>query len=177
MEQPHLRPQLALLTICVTLTACAPRVFESSMIEVLPSSPPVEEVEEQARVEVADDKIVIHEKIQFDYNKATIRPESHGLLAEIAQVIADNPGLRSIRVEGHASSEGPYAHNVSLSRRRAKAVRDHLVERGHVDPARLESDGYGPDRPIAPNNTATGREANRRVEFTILVRESVEEAD
>jgi outer membrane protein OmpA-like peptidoglycan-associated protein len=156
------------------LAACGPRVFEAGSAKVIePSAPPVlaEAPEEPARVELTDDRIVIREKIQFDYNKATIKPESDSLLAEIAKVMNENPQVKKIRIEGHASSEGGHDYNVKLSKNRAKAVLDHLVKKGKVDKKRLESDGYGPDRPIASNETETGREANRRVEFMILEQE------
>jgi OOP family OmpA-OmpF porin len=150
------------LGLSMALSACGPRVFEASSAKVIVSAPP------PAVVEITDDKLVIHEKIQFDYNKARIRPGSDDLLAEVAQVINEATRIKKLRVEGHASAEGGHDHNVDLSRRRAKAVLDHLVKRGKVDAARLESEGYGPDRPIADNETEAGREANRRVEFTIV---------
>ena len=164
----------AVLALPLLLGACGPRVFESGSAKVIePSAPPVavEAPQEEARVEVTDDKIVIREKIQFDFNKATIKPESDDLLAEIAKVMNENPRLKKIRIEGHASSEGNHDYNVKLSKNRAKAVLDHLVKKGKVDKQRLESEGYGPDRPIESNDTETGREANRRVEFTIVEQE------
>ncbi|MFO7564514.1 MAG: OmpA family protein [Enhygromyxa sp.] len=181
MKHPHtLSSPTALLARSVVvalpllLAACGPRVFESGSAKVIEPSAPavaVEAPKEEPRVEVTDDKIVIREKIQFDFNKATIKPESDDLLAEIAKVMNENPRLKKIRIEGHASSEGNHDYNVKLSRNRAKAVLDHLVKKGKVDKQRLEFEGYGPDRPIASNDTETGREANRRVEFTILEQE------
>lgn len=147
-------------------------MFEGSSAKVIESSAPppplVEKAKPPPRVEVTDDKIVIREKIQFDNNKATIRSVSDDLLAEIARVMNENPRIEKIRVEGHASADGRYEHNVELSKRRAEAVVDHLVRKGNVAAERLESEGYGPDRPIADNETEEGREANRRVEFTIV---------
>ncbi len=178
---PSLHPSpsslLAGLVVAALTAGCGPRVFESETAKVIEPSGPavaVEAPKEEPRVEITDDKIVIREKIQFDFDKATIRPESNDLLAEIAKVMNDNPRLKKIRVEGHASSEGDHEHNVDLSKRRAKAVLDHLVKKGKVDKKRLESEGYGPDRPIDSNDTESGREANRRVEFTILSQDYVE---
>ena len=181
MKQPHtLSSQILLARSSVfalpllLITACGPRVFEAGTAKVIEPSAPavaVEAPKEEARVEITDDKIIIREKIQFDFDKATIRPESDSLLAEIAKVMNDNPRLKKIRIEGHASSEGNYNHNVKLSKNRAKAVLDHLVKKGKVNKSRLESEGYGPDRPISSNDSEAGREANRRVEFTILEQE------
>jgi len=164
------------LTLGVVLAACGPRVFEGETAKLIeaPVPTPAQLEAKQPKVEISDDKIVIHEKIQFEYDSAVIRPESDALLAELAALINDNPRLERIRIEGHASAEGDYDHNVELSRRRAESVRDHLVERGAVAPERLEYEGYGPDQPIADNETEAGREANRRVEFTILAQEFTE---
>jgi outer membrane protein OmpA-like peptidoglycan-associated protein len=113
--------------VCLLLAACGPRVFEASSAKLIESSAPLPPVVEKAkpppRVEVTDDKIVIHEKIQFDNNKATIRSVSDDLLAEIARVMNENPRIKKIRVEGHASADGRHAHNVELSKRRAEADR------------------------------------------------------
>jgi outer membrane protein OmpA-like peptidoglycan-associated protein len=172
-------PQLTGLHAVVVgalLVACGPRVFEGAQALVIeakapPAPPVVERKKPEPRVEITDDKIVIREKIQFEHNKARIRWESDDLLAEIAQVMNQNPRIKKIRIEGHASADGSHEHNVELSKRRAKAVLDHLVREGQVAPERLESEGYGPDRPIADNETEAGREANRRVEFVIVEQE------
>jgi outer membrane protein OmpA-like peptidoglycan-associated protein len=155
--------------------ACGPRVFEAASAKVIESSAPppplVAPARPAPRVEDTDDKIVIHAKIQYAHNKATIRSASDDLLAELARVINENPRIKKIRVEGHASADGRHAHNVELSKRRAEAVVDHLVRHGKVAADRLEFEGYGPDRPIADNESAAGREANRRVELTIVEQE------
>jgi OOP family OmpA-OmpF porin len=132
-----------------------------------PPPPPVVEAKAPPRVEVRDNKIEIHEKIQFDLDKATIKPESFSLMNEIGDVISKNPQIKSIRIEGYASSEGDAKHNKQLSDARAKAVMKYLVD--HKVPAgELQAIGYGIEHPIADNATEDGREKNRRVEFTIL---------
>jgi OOP family OmpA-OmpF porin len=119
------------------------------------------------RVEVRDNRIEIHEKIQFDFDRATIKPASFDLMNEIASVIAKNPQLKRIRIEGHASSEGNAGHNKTLSDDRARAVMKYLDDHG-IAPGELAAVGYGSERPIADNTTEDGREKNRRVELVIL---------
>jgi OOP family OmpA-OmpF porin len=132
-------------------------------------TPPVHVVETRPppRVEVRDNKIEIHEKIQFDFDKATIKPASFDLMNEIAKVIAKNPQIKRLRIEGHASSEGNPGHNRTLSDQRAQAVMKYLDDHG-IAAKELVAAGYGADRPIADNATEDGREKNRRVEFVIL---------
>lgn len=132
-----------------------------------PPPAPVAEIQPPPRVEVRDNKIEIHEKIQFDYDKATIKPESSSLMNEIAQVITKNPQIKRLRIEGHASSEGSAQHNKQLSDARAKSVMKYLTEHG-VGNGLLVAVGYGAERPIADNATDDGKEKNRRVEFVIL---------
>ena len=127
-----------------------------------PAEPPAPK-----RVEVKQDQIVIHEKIQFETNKASIKPESGSLLEEITNVIKQNPQIKRLSIEGHTDSTGADKHNQKLSEQRAEAVRDHLVQHG-VEAERLSSRGWGESKPIGDNSTAIGREENRRVEFVIV---------
>jgi outer membrane protein OmpA-like peptidoglycan-associated protein len=71
-----------------------------------------------------------------------------------------------VTIEGHTDNRGRAAANRKLSAARSRAVKAYLVNKG-VEASRLDTKGYGPDRPAADNKTAAGREANRRVEFTI----------
>jgi OOP family OmpA-OmpF porin len=120
-----------------------------------------------ARVEVRDDRIEIHEKIHFESRMAVISDDSFGLMDEISKVLADNPQILKVRIEGHTDSIGTDKYNEELSDKRAKAVLDYIVEHG-VDAGRLESKGFGEASPIGDNETDEGREKNRRVEFKIL---------
>lgn len=152
------------------LWSCSsPVVFQGESTLPVNGTPPARVVEAKPppRVEVRDNKIEIHEKIQFDYDKATIKEASFGLMNEIASVIAKNPQIKRIRVEGYASSEGTPAHNKTLSDDRAKSVMKYLTTHG-VSPGELTALGFGVEHPIADNTTEDGREKNRRVEFSIL---------
>ncbi|HET7505035.1 MAG TPA: OmpA family protein [Kofleriaceae bacterium] len=146
-----------------------PVVFQGQSTLPVTGTPPAPVVAARPppRVEVRDNKIEIHDKIQFDFDKATIKEASFGLMNEIAAVIAKNPQIKRIRIEGHASAEGTPAHNKTLSDERAKSVMKYLTSHG-ITPGELVAIGYGTERPIADNTSEEGREKNRRVEFVIL---------
>jgi len=104
--------------------------------------------------------------IQFATGKASITPDSHATLDRAVAVLNEYPKLR-LEVAGHTDNVGDRATNVELSTQRAMAVKSYLVEHG-IDEARVETVGYGPDRPLVSNDTADGRGQNRRIEFRLL---------
>jgi OOP family OmpA-OmpF porin len=101
--------------------------------------------------------------VQFDTGKATIRPESEKILAEVASMLAAQPQLR-LAVEGHTDNVGSASANKPLSQQRAQAVVNALAGKG-VAGARLTAAGFGSDKPVADNATEAGRAKNRRVEL------------
>jgi OOP family OmpA-OmpF porin len=152
------------------LWACShPVVFQGEGTLPITGAAPaaVAELKPPPRVEVRDNKIEIHEKIQFDFDKATIKDASFGLMNEIGDVIKKNPQIKRLRIEGHASSEGNASHNKTLSDERARSVMKYLTDHG-IATGELTAVGFGADRPIADNATDQGKEQNRRVEFVIL---------
>ncbi|HEY8078954.1 MAG TPA: OmpA family protein [Labilithrix sp.] len=132
-----------------------------------PPPKPVEPPKPPPRVELRDNKIEIREKIQFEVNKAIIKPESFGLMKEIGDVIKANPQVKKLSIEGHASAEGNAQYNKKLSDDRAKAVMDYLVKKENVPADHLTAKGWGSEKPIGDNTTEEGREKNRRVEFLV----------
>ncbi|WP_437507377.1 OmpA family protein [Sorangium sp. So ce1099] len=118
-------------------------------------------------VRVTEQEIVILQQVQFDTGKATIKKESDDLLDEVAGVLKEHPEITKIEVQGHTDPRGGRAYNVRLSQARSESVTKALVKRG-VEAERLTSKGYGPDVPIADNDTDEGRQKNRRVQFKIL---------
>ncbi|TWI76870.1 OOP family OmpA-OmpF porin [Desulfobotulus alkaliphilus] len=102
--------------------------------------------------------------LTFGTASNVIESQYHGILDEVVAVLRRNPDLK-IEVAGYTDSRGSDAYNRRLSRERATAVRDYFVRKG-IDGARLRVVGYGPDNPIADNDTAEGRARNRRVELT-----------
>jgi OmpA-OmpF porin, OOP family len=105
--------------------------------------------------------------ILFDFQSAVIKPESYAVVKEIADVFKDNPGIK-IKVVGHTSSDGDDKANMELSKKRAAAVKDLLVNEFSIDATRIEIEGKGETQPVADNKTKEGKVANRRVEFIKL---------
>jgi OOP family OmpA-OmpF porin len=101
--------------------------------------------------------------INFDFGKATIRPDSQGVIDQVAQMLTANSALR-LGVEGHTDNVGAPASNQTLSESRAKAVVAALAAKG-IAATRLTAVGWGQDKPLAPNTTEEGRAKNRRVEL------------
>ncbi|MBM3330326.1 OmpA family protein [candidate division WOR-3 bacterium] len=105
--------------------------------------------------------------IYFDFNLATIKPESKPALEAAANMLNENPTI-NVEIQGHTDSKGSDSYNLSLSDRRAASVVSYLVQNLGIDVSRLTSRGYGESMPIATNDTDAGRALNRRVEFKIL---------
>lgn len=101
--------------------------------------------------------------INFDTDKASLRPDAQPVIAEIGKLLQDDSRLR-LSIEGHTDSIGTPEHNLALSAARARSVLGALVGLG-VDPARLQSQGFGQNKPIADNDSDSGRASNRRVEL------------
>jgi len=104
--------------------------------------------------------------INFRRNSADIKASSFPLLKEAVGVFKEYPTLR-VEISGHTSDEGKRDFNMKLSRKRAEAVKLFLVSAG-IDESRIGTKGYGPDKPIADNETKEGKEKNRRIEFRLL---------
>jgi OOP family OmpA-OmpF porin len=106
------------------------------------------------------------DKITFDPGSDDISENSRPLVAALSELLRQCPGV-PIEVAGHTDSQGTERNNRTLSEDRAKAVLVALAESG-VDVSTLKAVGYGEDNPIADNATQEGREANRRIEFTLI---------
>lgn len=141
-----------------------------------PDLPPIEKIE----------KVVKHEKVEvvkeipteikdkmkelsnalFAFDKFDINPKAAGILDEIASWLKKNPQMKC-ELSGHTDGKGSVAYNQKLSEQRAKAVYDYLIQRG-VSADNLSWKGYGKSEPIATNDTAAGRQLNRRVELRLV---------
>jgi OmpA-OmpF porin, OOP family len=121
----------------------------------------------KALVVITEKKIELKEMIQFKKNSDQITgAKSFEILDIVTNVLSVNTKLR-VSIEGHTDNKGKASYNRKLSKRRADAVKAYLVSKG-IAGDRLETVGYGPDKPITENKTRAGRAANRRVEFVII---------
>jgi outer membrane protein OmpA-like peptidoglycan-associated protein len=111
---------------------------------------------------LTDGKIVTN-GIKFDSGKATLKPESMGVINEVAKLMKEHPEI-NFSVEGHTDSDGDTQFNINLSEQRAKTVVDELIAQG-IDGERMVSKGFGEDVPLTDNGTPEGKANNRRVEF------------
>lgn len=112
-------------------------------------------------------KSFVLNNIFFEYKLATISAESKLELNRLIDLL-NTRGALKITVDGFTDNIGSDEFNHILSIERAAAVRNYLVDMGHIAPARIEVRGYGIDRPVASNDTEDGRRKNRRVEFSVL---------
>lgn len=143
----------------------APPSADLTEAEVAPPPEPAWEEGELAKVE--EERIVIRDPIQFELGTDRILPVSQPTLEAIAGVLAANPRILHVVIEGHASEEGTYLYNYDLSLRRAVAIFRALVEVG-VHPARLSCRGMGEVAPVAAGVDEASLALNRRVVFHIV---------
>ncbi|GHD52020.1 Outer membrane protein OmpA [Marinobacter persicus] len=111
-------------------------------------------------------ELVMPGNITFDTDQSSIRPGFVDTLESVALVLEEFDKT-TIQIEGHTDSTGSDSYNQLLSERRASSVRDFLLNRG-IEPRRTRAVGYGERYPVASNETASGREQNRRVELTLV---------
>ncbi len=106
-------------------------------------------------------------QLHFEFDKATIGPAGQAEMEKAVAFVKRYPGAK-VSVAGHTDSTGTDEYNMELSRRRAAAVKDYLVQQGAADAQRITTLGYGETRPTASNATPEGRAQNRRAEILIL---------
>jgi outer membrane protein OmpA-like peptidoglycan-associated protein/Tol biopolymer transport system component len=116
--------------------------------------------------EIKIGETVVLKNIFFDTDKYELKPESRSELEKLISLLQTN-GKISIEISGHTDNAGTPGYNLTLSKNRAKAVYDYLVEHG-VSAGRLSYEGYGLSKPIDTNETEQGRANNRRTEFMVL---------
>jgi len=122
---------------------------------------------DETLAKVEKGKIIIKDTIYFDTGKAKIKPESIPVVKAVQGILAANPEITKVSIEGHTDDRGSARANRKLSQARAESVRNWLIENG-IGPERLSAIGYGEDKPAMEGKTKEARELNRRVEFIIL---------
>ncbi len=115
---------------------------------------------------IAINESLVLKNIYFDVDSYELNVRSASELANVIQVLRENPTI-TVEISGHTDSSGSTTYNQQLSEDRAKAVYEYLL-RSEVEESRLEYKGYGDSTPIATNETEEGKQANRRIEFRIL---------
>jgi len=146
------------------------RLFGSAVdnrLTITAPPPPPEPTITEKRVDCLNqvNQLLSEGKINFASGKAVINQSSYQLLNDIATATKSCPGA-TFEVAGHTDSVGSLALNMNLSEKRAQAVVEHLVNLG-LDLKQFSSAGYGPNQPVADNETAEGRAQNRRIEFKL----------
>jgi outer membrane protein OmpA-like peptidoglycan-associated protein len=109
--------------------------------------------------------VVKMDDVLFDIAKYTLKPNAREALARISGIVVSHPGL-NLQVEGYTDITGSLPFNQKLSEQRAAAVRDYLGKQGIAGDS-MTSIGYGPQFPVASNDTVAGRKQNRRVELVV----------
>ncbi len=104
--------------------------------------------------------------IEFDTAKSDIKPMYNDEIKQVADFMKAHPEAK-VMIQGHTDNVGSEASNIALSQARANSVKDYLVEKFGIAGDRLQAMGYGPNKPIATNATAEGRQKNRRVEAVV----------
>lgn len=133
----------------------------------LPATADYQEVNKDVALKKIDiGQAIVLRNIFFDFDKATIRPESANELERLIKLLTDNPGLK-IELGSHTDSKGSDEYNMKLSENRSKSVVAYLIGKG-ISTDRLVAKGYGETMPISSNDTEAGRQDNRRSEFKIL---------
>ncbi len=119
-------------------------------------------------------KITFASGILFRTNSAELQPDAKKSVQELAQILKDDPET-NILIEGHTDADGTDAYNQKLSERRAQAVASYAASIG-VSTSRFQTVGYGESQPVASNDTASGKQANRRVEIAVMANEKMKQA-
>ena len=128
----------------------------------------ISEEEEEIPEEVVEKVNLAARNINFETASSTIKTESYSDLDTIVAILMQYPTIDAL-IEGHTDNVGDDNSNLTLSQKRAEAVRTYITSKG-IDEARLTAKGYGETQPVADNGTAEGRAQNRRVEVKLYYR-------
>lgn len=145
------------------------RIFLAQKPAEMPLPPPPPVMEEKKAPEV-EQKILEKGRatldVEFDFDKAVVKPKYHKDIQSVAEVMKKYPDLKIV-IEGHTDNVGGEKYNLSLSQKRAEAIKNIMVTKFNIEPSRLTAKGFGESKPIASNSTKEGRQKNRRVEAAV----------
>lgn len=147
-------------------------------VALQPTPPPVVKPAPEKTIEEEDldvGKSIRLDKIYFKTASHELLDSSYTQLEELVGLLKKYPRMR-IAIQGHTDSRGARSYNYQLSDKRSKAVRQYLETKG-IEPERLQSKGFGSEKPVASNASEAGRQANRRVEFLILEKGAARKSD
>ncbi len=142
----------------------APIVHEEPTME--PIAQPVVEFNEEEKNEIVEQRSLLSKSIYFKSASDQLKQESYKPLNDISGIMIEYPESK-YKIEGHTDSQGKAAYNLNLSNKRAKAVEKYLTDK-NISSDRITSKGFGETRPIETNETAQGRQMNRRVEINFI---------
>jgi outer membrane protein OmpA-like peptidoglycan-associated protein len=141
-------------------------LFQSENVNIPYSAGYQEIIKDIKLKKVEIGKSIVLNNIFYDFDKATLRPESKSELLRLLTLMKENPKMK-VEISSHTDDKGSDDYNMKLSQARAQSVVDFLIE-NRIEKERLTAKGYGETVPISPNDTDEGRQLNRRTEFKIL---------
>jgi OOP family OmpA-OmpF porin len=104
--------------------------------------------------------------VEFDTNKAIVKPQYDSNIEEVADVMKKYPDLKIV-IEGHTDNVGTEKYNINLSQKRAEAIKQLMVKKFNIDANRIKAKGFGFSKPLDKNTLKEGRQKNRRVEAAV----------
>ena len=154
-----------------SMTAFVEKIFLAAAPPKPVVVPPPPEAEKKVEPQAAPkkelkEKVTISLNVQFDTDKAVVKPKYKDDIKKVADFMKEYPDTKA-SIEGNTDNTGSAAYNKKLSKKRADAVAAYLVKNFGIDKSRLSTVGYGFDKPVASNKTAKGRQQNRRVDAVI----------
>jgi len=171
-EYPHVRYETVMVGDCLVLEPAPASQDKREELPAVPQEPVDVQPSHEETPQVSTDDVspqmyqVIPPRILFKFDSSHIEPKWNKRLDSIADFIRDRHPSK-VLVEGHADAMGTDAYNIGLSRRRAQAVVNYLVQRCGLDPSLFDIQPFGERRPEATNETAAGRRKNRRVYISV----------
>ncbi len=115
---------------------------------------------------VANARAILEQRVHFDYDESTIRPDTEQVLRQKVEILRASPAVQ-IRIEGHADERGSVEYNQALGNRRAQAVLDFFTQQG-LPASRFQTTSFGEERPLVNESNEAAWAQNRRAEFVIF---------